>query len=86
MSAASTHPGGANRWIRPTHRVVSIGFTLTVIANFVALGVGQGAQPPAWITYAPLLPLFILLLSGLHLFALPYLGRSRRAESARSRD
>jgi hypothetical protein len=61
-------------WIRQTHRWVSIAFTLTVIANFVALGLGQG-QPPNWITYSPLLPLALLLLTGLYLFALPYLVR-----------
>ncbi len=63
-------------WIRQTHRWVSIAFTLTVIANFVALGLGQG-QPPNWITYSPLLPLALLLLTGLYLFALPYLVRRR---------
>ena len=50
MSATSTQRGSANRWVRPTHRVVSIVFTVTVIANFVALGAGKGQQPPAWIT------------------------------------
>jgi hypothetical protein len=37
--------------------------------------VGKGAQPPAWITYAPLLPLALLLFTGLYMFALPYLDR-----------
>jgi hypothetical protein len=60
-----------NTWIRQAHRWVSIAFTLTVIANFVALGLGQG-QPPAWVTYSPLLPLALLMLSGLYLFVLPY--------------
>ena len=63
-------------WIRQTHRWVSIAFTLTVIANFVALGLGQG-QPPDWITYSPLFPLALLLLTGLYLFALPYMVRRR---------
>lgn len=36
-----------------------------------------GGQPPAAVTYSPLLPLFLLLFSGLYLFALPYLGRWR---------
>ena len=63
--------------IRQTHRWVSILFTLTVVANFVALGLGGGAQPPAWITYSPLLPLAVLLFSGLYLFALPYAVRWR---------
>ena len=64
--------------IRQTHRWLSIAFTVTVIANFVALGVGQG-QPAAWVTYAPLLPLALLLFSGLYLFVLPYATRRRGA-------
>lgn len=68
----------ARNGIRQFHRWVSMAFTLTVIANFVALGLGKGAQPPAWITYAPLLPLALLLFTGLYMFALPYLDR--RAE------
>jgi hypothetical protein len=51
---------------RQLHRWLSIVFTLTVIANFVALGMGGGAQPPAYITYAPLPPLFLLMFSGLY--------------------
>jgi hypothetical protein len=50
---------------------VSIGFTLTVIANFVAIARGDGAPPP-WITYAPLPPLALLLVTGLYMFARPY--------------
>jgi hypothetical protein len=59
-------------WIRQIHRWLSIAFTVTVVANFVALGMGQGKQPPAWITYSPLLPLALLLFTGLYLFVLPY--------------
>ena len=66
-----------NHWIRQFHRWVSIIFTLTVIANFVALARSGGAQPPPWITYSPLPPLFLLLFSGLYLFVLPYLVRRR---------
>ncbi len=71
-----------NRWIRQAHRWVSMAFTVTVIANFVALARGGGAAPPAWVTYAPLLPLALLLFSGLYLFALPYAGRWRSARRA----
>ena len=60
-----------NNGIRQTHRWVAIVFTVTVIANFVALARGAGAPPP-WITYAPLFPLALLLISGLYLFMLPY--------------
>ena len=65
-----------NHVIRQTHRWLSIVFTLTVIANFVALTQGQ---PPAWVTYSPLLPLALLLFSGLYLFVLPYATRWRSA-------
>jgi len=61
-------------FIRQFHRWLSIIFTLTVIANFVAMSQGT---PPAWVTYSPLPPLFLLLFSGLHLFALPYLRRNQ---------
>jgi len=61
-----------NRPIRQFHRWVSIVFTLTVAANFVAMTQGP---PPPWITYSPLLPLALLLFSGLYLFVLPYRGK-----------
>jgi len=68
-----------NIWIRQTHRWLSIVFTVTVIANFVALAQGGGGMPPPWITYSPLLPLALLLFSGLYLFALPYTVKWRNA-------
>ena len=66
-----------NDWIRQINRWLSIAFTVTVIANFVALARGSG-MPPAWITYSPLPPLALLLFSGLYLFALPYTTKWRR--------
>jgi hypothetical protein len=63
-----------SKWIRQFHRWVSIVFTLTVIANFVALSQGT---PPAWVTYSPLPFLFLLLFSGLYLFVLPYASKWR---------
>lgn len=71
-----------NHWIRQIHRWVSVLFTLTVLANFVAIGVGQGEEPPALVTYSPLLPLALLLFTGLYLFALPYAKRWRGRKSA----
>lgn len=67
-----------NVWYRPFHRWMSIVFTLTVIANFVAMPLG-GGQPPAWVTYSPLLPLFLLMFTGLYMFARPYLAKWRSA-------
>ena len=63
-----------SKWIRQIHRWLSIAFTVTVIANFAAMTRGQ---PPAWVTYAPLLPLALLLLTGLYLFVLPHATRWR---------
>ena len=63
--------------IRQVHRWLSIIFTTTVIANFAVMGM---QERPAWVDYSPLLPLFLLILSGLYMFVLPYTGaRSRRA-------
>jgi hypothetical protein len=63
---------------------VSIVFTVTVIANFIALSQGRG-MPPPWVTYSPLLPLALLLLTGLYLFMLPYATRWRSGRSAGAR-
>jgi hypothetical protein len=63
-----------NNGIRQTHRWLSIIFTVTVIANFVAMSQGT---PPAWVTYSPLLPLALLLFTGLYMFVLPYAARRR---------
>jgi hypothetical protein len=63
-----------SKWIRQIHRGLSIAFTVTVIANFIALAQGQ---PPAWVTYSPLFPLALLLFTGLYLFVLPYATRWR---------
>jgi hypothetical protein len=66
-----------SHWIRQIHRWLSIVFTLTVVANFAAMTRGT---PPPWITFSPLAPLFLLMFSGLYMFALPYVRRrSQRA-------
>jgi hypothetical protein len=72
----ATHTTRTCAWIRQTHRWLSIVFTLTVIANFAAMALGE---PPPWVVYAPLPPLFLMLASGLYLFFQPYLGRWRGA-------
>ncbi|MFP5356551.1 MAG: hypothetical protein ACLGIK_15655 [Gemmatimonadota bacterium] len=76
MSTASFWSPG----VRRLHRWLSIVFTVTVVANIVARAVGAG-MPPPWVTYSPLLPLAVLLFTGLYLFVLPYTvggGRRRR--------
>jgi len=71
-----------NKWVRQTHRWLAIAFTVAVIANFIALAKGGGAMPPPWITYSPLLPLALLMLTGLYLFVLPYATRWRSRRGA----
>jgi len=62
--------------VRQFHRWVSMAFTVTVIANFVAMSFGP---PAAWVTYSPLLPLALLLFTGLYMFVQPYAARWREA-------
>ncbi|MGC4897240.1 hypothetical protein [Micromonospora sp. DT31] len=66
--------------IRRLHRWFSVAFTVTVVVTFVALA---QEDPIVWVSYVPLFPLLLLLLSGLYLFALPYLRRRRTAPDAR---
>lgn len=66
-----------SRYIRQTHRWLSIIFTVTVIGNIVALVQTRGDMPPSWLTYSPLLPLALLMFSGLYLFLVPYAAKWR---------
>ena len=67
-------------WIRPTHRWLSIAFTLFVIANLLVQGREQIAL---WVGLATLVPLFLLLLTGLYMFVLPYASKRRTAAETR---
>ena len=64
-----------NRWIRQTHRWVSVAFTVGVIVNTIAVARGTYT---AWVGLLALLPLALLLFTGLYLFALPYAGKWSR--------
>ena len=57
-------------------------FTIVSAAIFVALGLGQ--EPAQWVYFLPLLPLALLVLSGLYLFFLPYAARWRDGRPARA--
>jgi len=68
-----------NKWIRQIHRWLSVAFTVSVVVTFVALA----QKPPlVWVSYVPLAPLALLTFSGLYLFLLPYLNRSRDGRRA----
>ena len=68
-----------DKWIRQTHRWLSIAFTVAVIVNIVAMG---KEEPAVWVGLLALLPLALLLFSGLYLFVLPYATRWRSARRA----
>jgi membrane protein CcdC involved in cytochrome C biogenesis len=57
------------QWIRQAHRWLSITFVVTVVGCFVAIA---QEDPPAWVFYLPLPPLFFLAATGLYMFVLPY--------------
>ena len=63
-----------SRLIRQCHRWISALFVVTIIITMVALA---QPEPIVWISYMPLLPLFLLLATGLYLFVLPYAQRWR---------
>ncbi|MGJ5081139.1 hypothetical protein [Bradyrhizobium sp. HKCCYLS3013] len=64
--------------IRQVHRWVSIAFTVGVIINIAAM---TQTQPAFWIGLLALVPLIVLLATGLYLFAWPYLA-TRTAKAA----
>ena len=61
-----------NNWIRQFHRWLSIAFTLAVIVNIIAMG---QKEPALWVGLLALLPLVLLLITGLYMFVLPYVPR-----------
>nr|WP_312939139.1 hypothetical protein [Agrobacterium pusense] len=60
------------KWIRQRHRWLGILLTVTILANFASMAFGP--TPPV-IVYAPLIPLTLLVFSGLYMFFLPYMGK-----------
>ena len=58
-----------NKWVRQTHRWLSLAFTVAVIVNIVAVA---HKNYTFWVGLLALLPLALLLFTGLYLFVLPY--------------
>jgi hypothetical protein len=54
-------------------------FTVSIIVTAVAL---MQDEPLVWVSYVPLFPLAILLLTGLYLFTLPHANRWRLRRGA----
>ena len=51
-----------SRFIRVTHRWMSVAFTVAVIVTTIALA---QKEPIVWVSYVPLFPLALLFISGL---------------------
>lgn len=63
-------------FVRQSHRWVSMAFIASVAVTFVALA---QPEPVVWVSYVPLLPLALLALTGIYMFALPYVAKWRGA-------
>ncbi len=63
-----------NKWIRQTHRWLSVAFTLAVIVNTVAV---LQRKYSSSVGLLAVFPLALLLFTGLYLFVLPYTTRWR---------
>jgi hypothetical protein len=63
-----------NKWVRQTHRWLSIAFTVAVVVNSVAVVQGKYSNRLGLLA---VFPLALLLFTGLYLFVLPYANRWR---------
>ena len=69
-----------NKLVRQTHFWLSIAFTLAVIVNGVAVGLKKYS---VWTGLMALLPLALLLFTGLYLCLLPYTAKWRSERRTR---
>lgn len=63
-----------SQFVRQFHRWMSIIFTALVI---VVISASTRPAAPEWVYYTPLPALALMLVSGLYLFALPYIRKGR---------
>ena len=63
-----------SQMIRATHRWLGVTLIALTLINIVAFAIGQAIP---WLYYLPLAPLFLLMLTGLYMFVLPYIRRGR---------
>jgi len=66
-----------NKWIRQTHRWLSMAFTVAVIVNIVAVAQKKYTNGVGLLAVAPLALLFF---TGLYLFVLPYATKWRSGQ------
>jgi TRAP-type C4-dicarboxylate transport system permease large subunit len=63
-----------NKWVRQTHRWLSILFTVVIIVNGIAVGMKKYTNSLGLLA---VFPLALLFLTGMYLFVLPYAGKWR---------
>jgi len=68
-----------NKWIRQTHRWLSMAFTVAVVVNIVAVAQKKYTNGVGLLAVAPLALLFF---TGLYLFVLPYATKWRSGRRA----
>ena len=68
-----------NKWVRQTHRWLSIAFTVAVIVNGIAVA---QKKYTASLGLLAVLPLALQFFTGLYLFVLPYATKWRSGSSA----
>jgi heme A synthase len=69
-----------NKWVRQTHRWLSIAFTVAVIVNGIAVVQGKYSSRMGLLA---VIPLALQFFTGLYLFVLPYAtkwGSRRRTD------
>ena len=66
-----------NKWMRQTHRWLSMAFTVAVIVNIVAIALKKYTNSMGLLA---VLPLALLLFTGLYLFVLPYAAKWRSGQ------
>lgn len=71
-----------NARLRQLHRWLATAFTVSIVVTSVALAQDE---PVVWVSYVPLFPLALLLVTGLYLLALPHVARWRAGRVSTSR-
>ena len=72
-----------NLWMRQSHRWLSMAFVVLVIVNIIANVTPLRQEAfTLWVGLFTLLPLVLMLFTGLYLFLLPYAARRRKERRA----
>ncbi|MBW0274758.1 hypothetical protein ATM97_14080 [Nocardia sp. MH4] len=78
-AARRTGATGTRARTRGLHRWAAVVFVVTVVATVIALSL---PEPIVWVSYLPLIPLAVLLFSGLSMLVTQRLSARRRAATA----